>query len=513
MGFRYLVRDQEVDGSNPFAPTIFFSIIRSFYRARLLAVGNPDVFHLNGMLEEPAAFALFGIEPVDLAAFVRKRLLQISHGQGLHRCGAGFIGKAPDGIHVIVLGKRFHQFRHAAGDDVHHASRQIARLEHLIKVSRDKRIFLRGNGNDGVAHGDGGHDQGEESEQWRIHWANDTHRADGFFHRQRNIPEWRIVDRAIELVGPRGVRKNALDAEADFQFRLFLSDDIGQAAGNFFAALRQVFRNIKEHLGTVVRRGLAPSFRLARGFDGVADVLAIAKRRLAEQAAVRRAYFHAVSRIRSRLFAADVKFYGAIDRRGRNIRMSLGRLIDRKRRRANGRRFFKPNGLNVFDQSFTSALAPKPALPIAAKTARSIEKIRAVHPDHARFELCCDVQRNVDALAPDARRQTIDRIVGEFNRFPRRSKRHGSQHRTKDLLLRNNGSRVHVTEQSRQKIKSARRYGDGRLPAGGAFGDALIDETLDALHLHACDDRADVDGLIERRADAQRVHAILNFAD
>src|SRR6266446_5244894 len=61
----------------------------------LLAVGNPDVLYLNGMLEEPAAFALFGIEPVDLAAFVRKRLLQISHGQGLHRCGAGFIRKAP----------------------------------------------------------------------------------------------------------------------------------------------------------------------------------------------------------------------------------------------------------------------------------------------------------------------------------------------------------------------------------------------------------------------------------
>ena len=42
---------------------------------KLLAVGNPDVLHLNGMLEEPAAFSLFGIEPVDLAALVRKRLL------------------------------------------------------------------------------------------------------------------------------------------------------------------------------------------------------------------------------------------------------------------------------------------------------------------------------------------------------------------------------------------------------------------------------------------------------
>ena len=40
-----------------------------------LAVGNPDVLHLNSVLEEPAAFALFGIKPVDRTAFVRKRLL------------------------------------------------------------------------------------------------------------------------------------------------------------------------------------------------------------------------------------------------------------------------------------------------------------------------------------------------------------------------------------------------------------------------------------------------------
>jgi len=34
-----------------------------------------------------------------------------------------------------------------------------------------------------------------------------------------------------------------------------------------------------------------------------------------------------------------------------------------------------------------------------------------------------------------------------------------------------------------------------RLPAGGPFGDALIHEALDALHLHARDDCADIDGL------------------
>ena len=51
------------------------------------------------------------------------------------------------------------------------------------------------------------------------------------------------------------------------------------------------------------------------------------------------------------------------------------------------------------------------------------------------------------------------------------------------------------------------------MPARRAFGDALIHEPLDAFELHAGDDRSDVDGLIEWRADAQRVHAVLNLAD
>ena len=45
----------------------------------LLAVGDPDIFHLDGMVQVPAAFALFRVEPVDGAAFVGEHLFQISH--------------------------------------------------------------------------------------------------------------------------------------------------------------------------------------------------------------------------------------------------------------------------------------------------------------------------------------------------------------------------------------------------------------------------------------------------
>src|SRR5579864_7333440 len=72
---------------------------------------------------------------------------------------------------------------------------------------------------------------------------------------------------------------------------------------------------------------------------------------------------------------------------------------------------------------------------------------------------------------------------------------------------------MHVTEQRGREIEAARRHGDLRLPARGAFGDALLHEPLNAFELDAGDDGADVNGFIERRADAQRVHAIADFSD
>jgi len=49
-----------------------------------------------------------------------------------------------------------------------------------------------------------------------------------------------------------------------------------------------------------------------------------------------------------------------------------------------------------------------------------------------------------------------------------------------------------------KKYKPREGMGMDGCQAGGPFGDALIHEALDALHLHARDDCADIDGLIER---------------
>src|SRR5579859_5577504 len=70
-----------------------------------------------------------------------------------------------------------------------------------------------------------------------------------------------------------------------------------------------------------------------------------------------------------------------------------------------------------------------------------------------------------------------------------------------------------VAEKSGREIEAAGGHGDAGLPAGGAFGYALIDEALNAVELDSGDDGADVDGFVERRADAESVHAIANFGD
>src|SRR5437870_11478428 len=116
-----------------------------------LPVRHPNIFYLDGMLKEPAAFALLYVKPVNGAALVSEDLLEISNRERLRGCGAGFVGKAPDGIDVVVLGERFQELALVADDDVHCAAGQIAGIKELVATDRDQRISLRGDDHDGVA--------------------------------------------------------------------------------------------------------------------------------------------------------------------------------------------------------------------------------------------------------------------------------------------------------------------------------------------------------------------------
>ena len=107
------------------------------------------------------------------------------------------------------------------------------------------------------------------------------------------------------------------------------------------------------------------------------------------------------------------------------------------------------------------------------------------------------MKRYVDALAPYASGQSVDRIVGELNRFGRRPEGHCCQHRAENFLLRDDRSGMHIAQQGGSKIEAARGHFELRLPAGCAFGDTLIHQPAYALQLHRGHNRANVDRLIQ----------------
>src|SRR5260370_42507238 len=106
------------------------------------------------------------------------------------------------------------------------------------------------------------------------------------------------------------------------------------------ATLRQVLRHVIKNLGTVMSRGPGPARGFTRSFDRVANVLAVAQPYLADELATLTSDFHAVAGIRSRLFAPDIKFYGAVNIKDRRRRLRFvarglrrGRLRGRQCRR------------------------------------------------------------------------------------------------------------------------------------------------------------------------------------
>src|ERR1700693_5783959 len=95
----------------------------------------------------------------------------------------------------------------------------------------------------------------------------------------------------------------------------------------------------------------------------------------------------------------------------------------------------EPVWLEILKQSFPAALTSVAAFAITAKSTRGVEQIRTIDPDHSGFQLRSHLQRDVDALTPDACGQTIHGIVRQFDSLARCAERHGRQHWTKNFLL------------------------------------------------------------------------------
>ena len=84
--------------------------------------------------------------------------------------------------------------------------------------------------------------------------------------------------------------------------------------GEFVATRSEVFGEEVDDLRTVVRGGLGPAVGSgARGFDGVADVFAIACTDFADEIFARVINVYREAAVGARLFAIDEHFGGAVD--------------------------------------------------------------------------------------------------------------------------------------------------------------------------------------------------------
>src|SRR5262249_34662036 len=145
----------------------------------------------------------------------------------------------------------------------------------------------------------------------------------------------------------------------------------------------------------------------------------------------------------------------------------------------------------------------KPALTVAAESARGIKQVGTVDPHDASLDARGGLQCHVDTLTPDAGSESIRSVVGQLHRLPWRSERHGRKHGSEDFLLGDHRGRMYVGEECWPVVQATRRQGHLGLPAGSALCYTLRDESLDAGKLDRRNDRPDIRRLVQRRADTQ----------
>ena len=123
------------------------------------------------------------------------------------------------------------------------------------------------------------------------------------------------------------------------------------------------------------------------------------------------------------------------------------------------------------------------------------------------------MQREPDIFRPQARRQPVAGMVGKLHCLIRRPEGHGHSNRAEDFLGRDGRAGGHIGQKRGREERPITRNRVRWLVNLSTFLDPLLNEARYPIELHGRNDRAHVDGLIERRTDAQRFHAALQLGD
>src|SRR5471032_2459443 len=203
------------------------------------------------------------------------------------------------------------------------------------------------------------------------------------------------MHRAIELVRPRAVSEQTRDRCFDFALGVGGGNagPCHELPGKFIRTRRQVFREVIQHLGAVMRTGLRPLFSTASSRDRVTYVLAITLAHFTDDCSRRRMYGPRVTAIRPNLLAADKQLRRTVEHADVTVRIKSGRLRNRLSTLGTNGQLSPRTRLQILVNPLAPAFAAKAGFAISAKANTRIEEIRRVDPDHAALQTRRDIQR------------------------------------------------------------------------------------------------------------------------
>src|SRR5262245_56717759 len=160
-----------------------------------------------------------------------------------------------------------------------------------------------------------------------------------------------------------------------------------------------------------------------------------------------------------------------------------------------------------------AALATEARLLVAAERRARVEAVVGVRPHDARPKPLRHPEDPRSLLRPDARAQSVRRVVRLLDRLLGSAEGEDRQDRPEDLLLRDAIALRHVREDRRREPVALLREPARRLVDLRTFLCARRDELLDLFQLLLRVDRTDVGVLVERIADPESRQTALQLVD
>ncbi len=324
-----------------------------------------------------------------------------------------------------------------------------------------------------------------------------SNHAASFPHGKRHTAQRNLSNTPVKLVGPGRTGEQLINRCRNFFGSRPGTRHLVQPRRELISTGRQVLTEVVQDLRPQMRRRPRPALRPARSLNRIPHILPVRQRRLSDQLAAFRINLGRITAVRPRLFATDVELRGPVYR-----------LRFRIRPRAEPLHFGKRLGLArrfcVGSHPFRPTFATKAAFTHTTKRGRRIKHVCPVHPNHTRGQLGCNIERHIDVLGPDRRRQAVARVVRQFDGFRRRTERHAHQHWAKYLILHQRIGCAQTGDQ-RRRVKAS-DLGQIARRLIHLTCCVRINQTCDCLQLLRINDRAHVDGLVERRPHPKLVH-------